>query len=112
MKKTHWQCKHRVHKLTKRKRLVNLHKILPVVKELCKRSSISIRKTDHGYQFCRDEYIVNWSPTTNKVTIQYRLSGHNETILFTKQGEKPRIVIAVQELVDIVGLDSRPKYQN
>ncbi|MBV6342715.1 hypothetical protein [Candidatus Magnetobacterium casense] len=84
---------------------------MPVIREVCRRMGVTIRKVDHGFQFIRDEYIINWSPSTNRVSIQYRMSGHDRSIPFNKDGKpgKPRILIALEELVEIVRNEDRPR---
>ena len=61
-------------------------------------------QVQHGYQFRLREYIINWSPTTNKVKIQYCLPGNGQTVDFKRNGQpnKPRILVALEEMVDRV----------
>jgi hypothetical protein len=77
--------------------------ILPVVKALCERYGICCDVNDHGYQFRKSEYVLLWSPGTNKVSIQYTLPGHGNTVQFSpdpKSG-KPKIVEALLRLIEV-----------
>lgn len=71
-----------------------------------------MQKTAHGWQFSRDEYVVNWHPSSNKVRVQYRLPGHGETVPFVKSGQpgQPRIVVALGELLQLVQAENRPRF--
>ena len=70
-----------------------------------------MKSVEHGWQFFRDEYIINWSPSTNRVSISYRLSGHDRTIPFTKEGRpnKPRVIVALEEIMEIIRVEERPR---
>lgn len=83
---------------------------MPILKALCNRTGITCVKVEHGYQFRRDEYVINWSPSTNKVSISYTLPGQSHTVPFTKNGlpGKPRILIALEELIELVRTERRP----
>ena len=100
---------HQLHKQTKRVKQQRIQRYadkIPIIKEFCRHYNIEIRKTEHGYQFRAGEYVLNWSPSTNNIGIQYRLPGHNKTIRFMQAGQpgKPRIIVALEELRSIVRL--------
>jgi hypothetical protein len=100
----HWQNLKRRRRICRYQRKLTLLKHLPRLKELCDAYSIDCRRTEHGFQFLYREYVLNWAPTTNKVTIQYRLSGDGQTARFGKNGQpgRPRIQVALEELIELV----------
>jgi hypothetical protein len=106
----YWQGLKRRKRICRYQRKLTLVRHLPRLKEFCDIHRIGIKRTEHGYQFLYREYVVNWSPSTNKVLIQYRLSGDGHTAVFSKNGQpgRPRIVIALEELVDLVREEARP----
>jgi hypothetical protein len=76
---------------------------MPAVKALCERYAIRMDVNDHGYQFRKSEYVVLWNPGTNKVSIQYTLPGHGNTVQFSpdlKLG-RPKIVEALLRLIEV-----------
>jgi hypothetical protein len=77
--------------------------IMPAVKALCERYAIRIDVNDHGYQFRKAEYVVLWNPGTNKVSIQYTLPGHGNTVQFSPDPKlgKPKIVEALLRLIEV-----------
>ena len=79
--------------------------ILPVVKALCERYGIRIDVNDHGYQFRKSEYVLLWNPGTNKVSIQYTMPGHGNTVQFgsDSRSDKPKIVEALLRLIEVTG---------
>jgi len=64
---------------------------------------------DGGYQFKYREYVISWLPATNRVLVQYRIPGHNQTVPFTKDGQegKPRIQVALEDIIDLYS--ARPR---
>ena len=76
---------------------------------LCNSAGIVHRQTAHGYQFMFYEYVINWAPTTNSVSIQYRIPGDGNTVSFTKKGSRntPRILVALNELVELSRSEGR-----
>ena len=88
----------------RRKRKDKAARMMPVIRHICEAANIAITQVEHGFQFRRDEYVINWSPTTNKVQIQYALPGHGQTLPFLRKGSfnKPRIIVAIEELANIV----------
>ena len=102
--KTAWRRLRRLGKISRQKRRQSSLRKMPVIVAFCSRACIAIRKVEHGYQFLRDEYIIEWAPSTNSVSIQYRLPGHSRTVPFTADGQpdKPRILVALEELADLV----------
>lgn len=101
MRATEMSMTHR--QLVKAARRTAQERHLPALRAYCAEHGISMREVEHGWQFERREYVINWNPATNKVVIQYRLPGHGETIRFTRSGQpnKPRIVVALEELVSL-----------
>jgi hypothetical protein len=85
----------------RRKRLIAAAKHLPSICCLCRSSGIHIKKAEHGYVFTYREYRIQWAPSTNKVVVQYDIPGDGNNVPFTKQGQrgKPRIIVALEELV-------------
>lgn len=100
----HWHDLKRRRRICRYQRKLTLVRHLPRLKYLCDTHGIETRRTEHGFQFLYREYVVNWSPTTNKVVIQYRLSGDGQTARFGKNGQpgKPRIQVALEELIELV----------
>jgi hypothetical protein len=68
-----------------------------------------MRRIGHGFQFVLHEYRINWAPSTNKVSVQYKLPGDGRTVPYTKKGRrgKPRIVAALRELIDLTRSEGR-----
>lgn len=104
-----WKGVRRKKKLCNKLRKKSLLKKLPVLRAVCNRAGIAMTKVEHGYQFSFREYLINWSPSTNKVTIQYRIPGENRTVLFVRDGEpdKPRILVAIEELINVTRREDR-----
>ena len=94
----------RLGKISRQKRKRAALRKLPVILDFCRRVGVAVRKVEHGYQFLREEYIIEWAPSTNSVSIQYRLPGHSRTVPFKADGQpsKPRILVALEELVELV----------
>ncbi len=101
--KVFWKAIRQKKKLCNKLRKKALLKKLPMLRAVCARTGIEMTKTDHGYQFSLLEYVINWSPSTNKVSVQYRLPGASNTVTFARDGEfgKPRILIALEELYHV-----------
>jgi hypothetical protein len=99
----YWKGIKRLSKLCRRHRRLAAARKLPIIKDFCRRYDIEMLLTDHGYQFRKNEYIVNWSPSTNRVQIQYALPGHNKTVAFegTGQYNKPKILVALEEVIEM-----------
>jgi hypothetical protein len=93
----------------RKSRYCSARRSMSEVSRLCQAHGISMRRTDHGYQFALHEYRINWAPATNKVSVQYRIPGDGRTVSFTKKGRrgKPRIVIALKELIDLTRSEGR-----
>jgi len=107
----YWSGIKRKGKLARKHRCRNARKWMPAIEEICRRAGVVIRNVEHGYQFRRDEYVLTWSPTTNRVSIQYSLPGHSTTVPFKKDGRpgRPRVLVALEELVEIVREENRPR---
>ena len=101
---TNWKSAKKIRRIYRKKRKVKSARLLPVLRQMCDAAQISMLEVEHGYQFRRNEYVINWSPTTNKVQIQYALAGHGQTIPFIRKGSynKPRIIVAIEELIELV----------
>lgn len=112
--KSFWKGIRRKKKVVKRCRRRALSKRIPLIREVCARAGIDMKKGAHGFIFRYGEYILSWSLSTNKVAIQYAIPGENRTVLFQRSGEpdKPRILVAIEELIDLVRAErlSRPKH--
>lgn len=87
----------------RRERASRLNKWVPVLRALCKKYGIECQEISGGHQFRAREYIVNWWPSSNKITIQYAGSGENRKFEPTekKQGE-PNILLALRKLIRVV----------
>ena len=93
----------------RRNRVQRSNVIFNRVRDLCARNGIRSREIAHGYQFILNEYRINWFPSTNRVNVQYALPGDGSSVSFTKKGtrDNPRIVVALQELVDLTRSEGR-----
>jgi hypothetical protein len=91
-------------RICRKKRTEAAQRHLTAIRKLCIEAGIEMRETEHGHQFLLREYVINWSPSTNRVQVQYRMSGHGRTVPFTRAGAdgKPRIVIALEEMAGLV----------
>lgn len=100
----YWRAVRRKSKLVRLIRREVLAQRIPALRQYCGRAGVEMLEVKHGWQFRYREYILNWSPTTNRVSIQYRMPGANRTVPFTRNGEpgKPRIVVAIEEVLDLV----------
>lgn len=91
--------------LDRKYRLRRSRRLLPLIRTLCVRNRIIFWRNDHGYRFELREYVVLWSPSTNKVTIQYQ-DGSGKTMLYEpvlEPGEtRPKILRALCELSRVV----------
>jgi hypothetical protein len=103
----YWKTARKVRKLYKRRRRDRAACLLPQIRQLCESAGIEMLKVEHGWQFRRDEYVINWSPSTNRVQVQYALPGHGDTVPFIRRGEVPRIVIALKEVAEIAKREGR-----
>lgn len=102
MAKNYWAGIKRRSKLSRRRRRAAADGLLPAVRAICERAGIAINSTPHGWQFRKNEYIINWHPSSNKVRIQYTLKGDGKTVPFDKSDpEKPRVILALEELIEI-----------
>lgn len=108
----YWKAARKVRKLYKRKRRDRAARLMPQIRLLCETAGISIVRVEHGYQFRRDEYVINWSPSTNRVQIQYALPGHGETVPFIRRGNEPRIIIALKEVAEIARREGRAQREH
>lgn len=87
----------------RRERANRLSKWVPILRALCKKYGIACQEISGGHQFRAREYIVNWWPSSNKITIQYAGSAENRKFEPTekKQGE-PNILLALKKLIRVV----------
>lgn len=87
----------------RRERASRLTKWVPVLRALCKKYGIECHEISGGHQFRAREYIVNWWPSSNKITIQYAGSGENRKFEPTEQNPgEPNILLALKKLVRVV----------
>ena len=102
--KSFWKGIRRKKKVVKRCRRRALAKRVPLIRAVCVRAGITMTKNSHGYLFRYGYYVLAWSLSTNKITVQYALPGENRTVLFQRPGEpnKPRILVAIEELIELV----------
>lgn len=101
---TYWKNVKRLSKLRRKARKAYAHKRLPLIKEFCQKHDIEIRRLEHGFQFRLSEYIINWSPTSNRVQVQYSIPGHDQTVPFSGEEVpgKLKIMCALEEAVQLV----------
>jgi len=87
----------------RRDRAARLNKWVPVLRAICKKYGIACQEISGGHQFRVREYIMNWWPSSNKITIQYAGSGENRRFEPSeqKQGE-PNILLALKKLIRVV----------
>jgi len=100
-----WDAAKRRRQIGRKHRRDRAATIMPAIKALCERYTIQIDVNDHGYQFRKAEYVVLWSPGTNKVSVQYTLSGHGDTVQFRSDPKsgKSKIVEALLRLIEVTG---------
>jgi len=96
-----WDASKRRRRIGRKHRRELASRLLPAIKLLCERYDIQVDSNDHGFQFRKNEYVLLWSPSTNKVSIQYRLSGHGNTVHFESRSDKPKILEALTKLVEV-----------
>jgi len=101
---SYWQTVKKVKKVYKRHRTKAANKLLPRLQEFCQKNNIEMLTVSHGYQFKLREYLLTWAPSTNKVQVQYCLSGHGNTVRFARSGQpgKPRVLVALEEMANLV----------
>lgn len=99
----YWKSINRLSRLRRKHRRQSALKKVPILQDFCERNGIAMLTTSHGYQFRKAEYVINWSPSTNGVQIQYALPGHNKTVPFLKSGQfnKPKIMVALEEVIEL-----------
>lgn len=85
----------------RRARAQRLRKWVPVLMALCRKNSIDAREISGGYQFRIREYIVNWWPSSNRITIQYAGSGENRRFECDIVPGEPKILTAIKKLINV-----------
>jgi len=100
-----WERAEAQAKARRYKRLASAARILPEVEAFCASNGIKICHTrDDTLHFEFQEYIVVWPMATNRVTIQYRLSQHNERVRFMPMDVcRPKILVALEEVRKLYG---------
>ncbi len=84
-------------------RLAQAKKLVPAVLKFCEEHGVEVKENDHGYQFRKAEYVILWSPRTNKVSVQYRIKGHGNTVTFKgKRSTVSKIMQALKSLAEIL----------
>jgi hypothetical protein len=68
---------------------------------LCRKNNIDAREISGGYQFRIREYIVNWWPSSNRITIQYAGSGENRKFECDTVPGEPKILTALRKLIGV-----------
>jgi hypothetical protein len=89
----------------KQDRLERAKTLVPAVLRLCQQHDVTVVENDHGFQFRKAEYVIVWSPRTNKVLIQYRIKGHGKAGPCRSKASaraEPKIVQALTSLLEIV----------
>lgn len=85
----------------RRARSNRLRKWVPILMALCRKHRIDAREIAGGYQFRIREYIVNWWPSSNKITIQYAGSGENRRFECDTVPGEPKILTALKKLIRV-----------
>jgi hypothetical protein len=86
----------------RRARARRLSKWVPALKAICRKYGIEAKDISGGHQFRAREYIINWWPSSNKITIQYAGSGENRRFEPELVPDEPKIVTAIKKLVRVV----------
>jgi len=85
----------------RRARATRLRKWVPILAALCRKNGIGAREIAGGFQYRIREYIVNWWPSSNKITIQYAGSGENRRFECDTIPGEPKILTAVKKLIKV-----------
>lgn len=81
-------------------RIKRAKKLVPAIESFCQQHGIAISENTHGYQFRKAEYVLTWNIRTNKVIVQYRISGHDKPAIFKGEAcqTSPKVLQALQSL--------------
>jgi hypothetical protein len=101
-----WGALKRRSRLGRKHRRAKAMRLIPALRAICAHYDIDMSCNDHGYQFRKSEYVLLWSPASNKIKVQYRLSGHGDTVPFEVSGARsrnPKVVLALLKLIEVTG---------
>ena len=99
-----WAATKRRRRLGRKHRRVKAMRLIPALRTICAHYGIDMSCNDHGYQFRKNEYVLLWSPSSNKIKVQYRLSGHGDTVPFgvsSARNRNPKVVLALLKLIEV-----------
>lgn len=83
-------------------RAVRLKRLVPLIRDLCKMNQIELKQLEGGvFQFRKAEYIVSWSPRTNRIAVQYKGTEWNHTFQGESADGKAKILIALECLMNV-----------
>ena len=82
-----------------RERGQRLSRLVPVLRDVCDKNDIQVRDLDGSFQLRGGEYILTWTPSTNKIVVQYK--GTEYCHPFQGQGEdgKAKILVALERMI-------------
>ena len=85
----------------RRKRIEASLRVLPAVKRLCAENGILIKPSREGsLRFEYEEYVIEWPMSTNRITVQSRISGHGGRVRFSPSGAcAPKILAALRSVL-------------
>jgi hypothetical protein len=103
-KKLLWVAMARRRRLAREYRTRRGVRLVPLLAAYCDRAGIKMEKFAHGYQFRKDEYVINWHPGTNRIQVSYRLKHDGKTVAVESEEEstKPKILRVLEELSSVV----------
>jgi len=87
---------------SRKQRAARLTKWLPVLSALCRKYGIECREISGGHQFRSREYILNWWPSSNRITIQYAGSDENRKFETDEKADEPKILVALKKLIRVM----------
>jgi hypothetical protein len=85
----------------RRERAERLQKWVPILEAICKKCGIQSVEIPGGYQYRANEYVLNWWPSSNKITIQYAGSGENRPFEAESSAKEPKILTALKKLIKV-----------
>jgi len=98
----YWEGVKRRSKICRRHRAKAAEGRLASIKEFCLRHGIEMTQTQHGWQFRKNEYVITWAPSSNRVSVQYALPGHGRTVPFAGDlNGRSKILAALEEVCDV-----------
>jgi hypothetical protein len=90
----------------RRERAARLQRLVPVLREFCERHGVQIRELEGSFQLRRGEYILTWTPSTNKITVQYKGTDYCHPFQGQAEDGKAKILVALERLIGVLEPDS------